>query len=181
MESRRPVRPGQPTPSPTPSPSPRPTSRLLSASQASASFTDLEIIKGNRCRECHGEVRSTPSGAVCANGHGGVDEPIPDDAREPRRIEVTDPSIKWDIEAEFDVRDGDVMVISYPEITLPLPKAYSSVKIGGWIYTRRLCAGDNLRDQATKIYDFLSAHAKRTGTAKVREFANEFKSNNREG
>lgn len=177
MQPRRPapVRPGQVQS--------RLTDAASNATNFDNGFKDLEIIVGHRCRTCRGEVRSTPSGAVCANGHGGDDEPIPveDAARAARRIEISDPNLKWDIEAEFDVREGDVMVISYPEITLPLPKAYSSVKIGGWIYTRRLCAGDNLREQANKIYDFLSAHAKRHGVAKVREFAEQFKTPNREG
>lgn len=101
---------------------------------------------------------------------------LPQDEVQPerRRVEVSDPA-RFDVPADFEARDGDVLVVSYPEVTLPLPQKYATVKIGGWIYTRKLAAGDDLREQATKIYEFLSNHAKRYGVAKVREFATEFR------
>lgn len=79
-----------------------------------------------------------------------------------------------DIEPDFEVRDGDILVVSYPEVTLPLPAKFSGVKVGGWIYTRKLRDGDNATEQASKIYAWLSRVAERTGAEKVKLWATEF-------
>ena len=83
-----------------------------------------------------------------------------------------------DLPAGFEPREGDVLVVSYPEVTIPLKVNYASVKIGGWIYTSRLAAGDDVREQARLIYDYLRAHAEHFGAEKVRDFAAEFASGN---
>ena len=73
-------------------------------------------------------------------------------------------------------RDGDVLVVSYPEITIPL-KQYSSVKIGGLIYTRRLVDGESVDEQYAKVYAFLKTKAETDGVAKVKTWAAELGGN----
>jgi hypothetical protein len=70
-------------------------------------------------------------------------------------------------------RDGDVLVVSYPEVTVPLTTKYASVKIGGLIYTRRLVAGEEVQAEYDSIYRFLKGMAQRDAHEKVRVWTQE--------
>lgn len=74
----------------------------------------------------------------------------------------------------FEVRDGDVLVVTYPEVTLPLPKQYSMMKFGGLIYTRQLRAGDDLEATIAAISSWLAKRAESEGGAKYRRLVAEF-------
>jgi hypothetical protein len=70
--------------------------------------------------------------------------------------------------SSFEPRDGDILVVSYPEVTAPIGGiSYSSIKLGGFIYTRKLVVGDNVNEQFTKIYKFLEAKSLETGRQKL--------------
>jgi hypothetical protein len=74
----------------------------------------------------------------------------------------------------FEARDGDVLVVTYPEVTLPLPKQYSMMKFGGAIYTRQLRAGDDVDGTARSISAWLSKLCEAEGSAKYRRLVAEF-------
>lgn len=71
------------------------------------------------------------------------------------------------------VREGDVLVVSYPEVKIPLLTKYSTVTIGGLIYTRRLAPGDNVPNEYDKIYGFLKGMAERDAREKVKVWTEE--------
>lgn len=71
------------------------------------------------------------------------------------------------------VREGDVLVVSYPEVKIPLLTKYSTVTIGGLIYTRRLAPGDNVPNEYDKIYGFLKSMAERDAREKVKVWTEE--------
>jgi hypothetical protein len=91
------------------------------------------------------------------NGHGGA--PAADDV---------------DHAETFEVRDADILVVSYPEVTIPIAN-YSGVKVGGLIYTRKLLAGDDAGEQYDRIYAFLKSKADADGRAKVAAYQAELK------
>jgi hypothetical protein len=70
-------------------------------------------------------------------------------------------------------REGDVIVVSYPEVKLPLKTRYATVAIGGLIYTRRLVAGDVVQDEYEKIYSFLRSMSERDAREKVKLWSTE--------
>lgn len=77
---------------------------------------------------------------------------------------------------EFEPRDGDVLVVSYPEANVGLGgNSYSSVKVGGLIYTRKLVEGDDPEEQYRKIYAYLERLALRDGRAKIALFMEELR------
>jgi len=77
---------------------------------------------------------------------------------------------------KLEPREGDVLVVSYPESTISLGgTSYSAVKVGGLIYTRKLLAKDDLDAQYDLIYDFLKQRAQRDGRMKVDEFQAELR------
>lgn len=71
--------------------------------------------------------------------------------------------------ARFEAREGDILVVSYPEVTVPIAQ-YFSVKCGGLIYTRKLVAGEDPEQQYEQIYEFLQRKATADGRAKVKEY-----------
>jgi hypothetical protein len=76
----------------------------------------------------------------------------------------------------FVPREGDQLVIAYPEVTIGLgSNSYSSVKVGGLIYTRVLRDADDADEQYRKIYAFLEQRAVRDGREKVKLFQEELK------
>ena len=81
------------------------------------------------------------------------------------------------VEADsFEVRDGDLLVVSYPEVNVGLGgNSFSSVKLGGLIYTRRLLAEDDVDEQYRRIYAFLKAKADADGRAKIAAYQDEVK------
>lgn len=76
--------------------------------------------------------------------------------------------------AKLYARDGDVLVVSYPEVKVPVAP-YTAVAIGNLIYTRKLLAGDDTDEQYTQIYEFLKRRAEADGAEKIRDWSNEFK------
>lgn len=72
----------------------------------------------------------------------------------------------------FDVREGDVLVVHYPEVTVPIAP-YASVKVGGLIYTRQLVKGDDVAKQYDRIYAFLKGRAERDANEKVKAWSAE--------
>lgn len=69
-------------------------------------------------------------------------------------------------------RDGDVLVVSYPEVTIPI-RQYSNVKVGGLIYTRKLVAGEDVGEQYADVYAFLRDRAEKDAVEKVKLWAAE--------
>lgn len=81
-----------------------------------------------------------------------------------------------DGEPGFMPREGDVLVVGYPEVTIGLGgNSYSAVKVGGLIYTRKLVEGDDPSEQYRKIYAFLERRAVLDGREKVKLFQEELK------
>jgi hypothetical protein len=71
-------------------------------------------------------------------------------------------------EAPLLARQGDVLVVAFPEMTIPIA-SYANVKIGGLTYSRHLVDGESVEDQYEKIYAFLTRRALLDGKAKVAE------------
>lgn len=65
-------------------------------------------------------------------------------------------------------RDGDVLVVSYPEVKIPLATRFGTISIGGLIYTRKLLATDNVEAEYDRIYSFLRSMAERDARLKVK-------------
>lgn len=78
------------------------------------------------------------------------------------------------IQQGLEARDGDNLVVSYPEVTIPIG-SYSSVKVGGLIYTRKLVAGEDVAEQYTRIYAFLKSRADADARVKVAQYQDELK------
>lgn len=74
---------------------------------------------------------------------------------------------------ELVAREGDVLVVSYPEIKVPLTTKFASVTVGGLIYTRRMNLGDVVQVEHDKIYAFLKRNAEHQAKEKVREWTEE--------
>lgn len=74
---------------------------------------------------------------------------------------------------EIKARPGDVLVVSYPEMKIPIPDTFGNITIGGLIYTRQLLDGDDVSAEFERIYEFLKQKAIRHGREKVAEFAAE--------
>jgi hypothetical protein len=79
-----------------------------------------------------------------------------------------------EVAPDFEPRDGDVLVVSYPEVTLPLPKQFSMMKFGGLIYTRQLRVGDDVTATARTIGAWITKIAESDGAAKFRRLNAEF-------
>lgn len=97
------------------------------------------------------------------------DEVSPRGDTAPREPEVFSLADVDDLEA----RDGDVLVVTYPEVTLPTSTKFLMVKVGGSIYTRRLVKGESVREQFEKVYRFLAAASERTARAKLALYVGE--------
>lgn len=74
---------------------------------------------------------------------------------------------------DFVAREGDVFVVSYPEVKVPLATKYASVTVGGLIYTRRMLKGESVQAEHDRIYSFLKRMAEREAKEKVRLWAEE--------
>lgn len=72
----------------------------------------------------------------------------------------------------FTAREGDVLVISYPEVKIPVSK-YWTLGVGNLIYTRKLIAGDNPDDQYDRIYGWLKNKAEQTAVEKIKRWSAE--------
>jgi len=76
--------------------------------------------------------------------------------------------------ADFQPREGDVLVVSYPEVTLPLPRPYASARVGGYTYTRRLRDGDDVALEALRVYRWLARFAEESGADAYKRWTREF-------
>lgn len=74
----------------------------------------------------------------------------------------------------LSAREGDVLVVSYPECKVPISR-YASAAIGGLIYTRRLKEGDDVQDEHDRIYAFLRRNAEREAKEKVKLWTDELR------
>lgn len=70
-------------------------------------------------------------------------------------------------------REGDVLVVSYPEVKLPLASRFGTITVGGLIYTRRLVAGESAAVEQQRIYAFLKRMAERDAREKVQLWTEE--------
>lgn len=78
--------------------------------------------------------------------------------------------------SKLEARDGDVLVVAYPEVTIPLGgNSYSAVRVAGLIYTRKMLQGEDVAKQYDVIYAFLKERATVDGRAKVQEFQDELR------
>lgn len=66
----------------------------------------------------------------------------------------------------WEPRDGDVLVVSYPEVKIPVAP-YCTVGVGGLTYSRQLIAGDDVDANYTSIYAYLKMRAEADGREKV--------------
>ena len=69
-------------------------------------------------------------------------------------------------------REGDVLVVSYPEIKLPITR-FTNLTVGGLTYSRKLVAGDDPQVEYDRIYAFLRVNAVKDGREKFREYSEE--------
>lgn len=76
------------------------------------------------------------------------------------------------IDEPIDVRDGDTLVVSYPEVTIPIAQ-YSVVKVGGLTYTRQLRVGDDVAHEHDRIYNFLRQRVETEARVKCAHFVGE--------
>lgn len=98
--------------------------------------------------------------------------PIAHGAPRPAKIEtaiVKRGEESWQPPPDFEAREGDLLVVSYPEVTLPLAP-YSTAKIGGLIYTRKLREGESVDEQFGRIYGYLEKRAEADARRKLGTF-----------
>jgi hypothetical protein len=76
-------------------------------------------------------------------------------------------------EAQLRARDGDVLVVSYPAVKIPLATRYANIEVGGLIYTRQLQSGDDAQKEYERIYAFLKSMAEKDAREKVRLWTEE--------
>ena len=74
----------------------------------------------------------------------------------------------------FLANEGDVLVVSYPEVKLPIAGSrYAMVSVGGLIYTRKLREGDDVQAEHDRIYGWLRTNAERSAREKLEAWAAE--------
>lgn len=69
---------------------------------------------------------------------------------------------------QITAREGDVLVVAYGEVKLPLTSRFGSITVGGLIYTRQLVDCDDVETEYQRIYDFLKRLAERDAREKVK-------------
>lgn len=74
----------------------------------------------------------------------------------------------------FKTRDGDVLVVNWPEIKVPVIQ-FSTVSVGGLSYTRRLTDGEDPEVVYHQIYAFLERVGQRDAREKLAAWGAEFK------
>lgn len=79
-------------------------------------------------------------------GGAQVEQP----AASPRRLSFDDIS-----KPSFKAREGDKLVVSYPEVTLPLQLKFAMVRVGGASYERTLVPGEDPLEVYKDTFTFL--------------------------
>lgn len=80
-----------------------------------------------------------------------------------------------DLPVGFEPRDGDVLVVHYGAVKVPLPSGkFGSIEVGGESYTRQLRAGDDVGEQYERVYGFLKGRAERAAQEKVKGWYSQF-------
>jgi hypothetical protein len=69
-------------------------------------------------------------------------------------------------------RQGDVLVVSYPEVKIPVAR-FNIVSVGGLSYSRQMNKGDSVEQEYDRIYAFLRGTAERDARQKVKLWAEE--------
>lgn len=75
--------------------------------------------------------------------------------------------------ADFEARDGDTLVLTYGEVTIPTSVDYFNIRAGGHSYRRTLKEGDNVVEQAVKVREFLRNFSERDIRQKAQVWASE--------
>lgn len=119
--------------------------------------------------------RPTMPGAP-SQAHAPEPSPAPED---PPQSSATSAHVergeeRHEVSPDFVARDGDTLVVTYPEVTLPLPEKFAMMKFGGLIYTRRLRDGDDPQEQLETIDRWLTREAERAGVAKYKRLLRDF-------
>ena len=109
-----------------------------------------------------------PSGGAAPNPSAGPKPPPGGRVERPGEPPI------YDLPPDFEAREGDVLVVSYPEVTIPL-RQYASAKVGGLIYTRKLREGESVAEQFEKVYAFLTKRAENDAREKVKRYAMELR------
>lgn len=98
-------------------------------------------------------------------------------ASQPARTHVRRPGAEEPIAVPtpdgFEVREGDVLVVAYPEVTLPLRVQYAMVRVGGCSYSRVLRDGDDVNEQFGKISAWLAAQVEADARRKIAAYTDE--------
>lgn len=74
--------------------------------------------------------------------------------------------------SDLVARQGDVLVVTYPEIKIPVVK-FGTVGVGGLTYSRQMEAGENIGEQYERVYQFLKTAAEKDAREKVQLWRNE--------
>jgi hypothetical protein len=75
----------------------------------------------------------------------------------------------------FLAREGDVFVVAVPEVTLPLPRKFAMIKLGGMMYTRRMCDGEDVAEQGRQVYEWLERFSERVGRDRYKRWVDQFR------
>lgn len=75
----------------------------------------------------------------------------------------------------LEAREGDNLVVRYPEMKIGIPGTYCSISLGGSMYTRRLAPGENPSDVFDRVYAFLKSREEAHGRRALQEFMAELK------
>lgn len=152
-----------PTP---PTPDPRDAEHHAAEAAEAARDAELAAAVGEELADAEAAVATAE---VVADASRAEAPPLPAARAEVRRDTSTEP-----LTPGFVPRAGDVLVVSYPEVTLPLPKQYAMMRFGGWIYTHQLEAGDDVDTRARAIAAWLTQRAEAEGSVKYRRLVAEF-------
>ena len=82
---------------------------------------------------------------------------------------------KQDIDAGFEPRDGDRLVVTYSPAKFSLQGTYSSVELDGATFSRSLQEGDDIDETFDAVYSFLARKCKAEARAKLEWFVTQFR------
>lgn len=96
-------------------------------------------------------------------------------AAPPARSEIRREGHARPLTPGFVPRAGDVLVVKYGEVTLPLPKQFAMMRFGDYSYTSQLEDGEDVDTRARAISEWLAKRAEADGVAKYARLAAEIK------